>query len=184
MWDSGNIPAEYILQCMHYMAITGAKKTYIAALVGGNHFVWHLIERDEVMIAKIIAMEKHFWEIHVERGVEPIPDGSDATTSYFNEKFCQSNGEIIELPEEALAVCEEYERISEQLKELEVAKNAAANQLKLYLKEAEAGIVGERRIIWKQVFKNSLAAFFLEAFDLSKKAFKFLSKGFIPLTTK
>ena len=154
-WEEG-VPASYILQVQHYMAVTGAKKTYIAALVGGNHFVYHVVERDEVMIAKIIAMEKYFWETHVIGGVEPIPDGSEATTNYFNSKFSESNGQIIELPEEALAICEEYERLSEQLKELETAKSAAANQLKSYLNEAEAGTVGDRKIVWKQIFKSSL----------------------------
>ncbi len=154
-WEDG-VPAGYILQVQHYMAVTGAKKTYIAALVGGNHFVYHVVERDEVMIAKIIAMEKYFWETNVIGGVEPIPDGSEATTNYFNSRFSNSNGEVIELPEEALAICEEYERLSEQLKEIETAKNAAANQLKVLLKEAEVGTVGERRIVWKQIFKSSL----------------------------
>lgn len=154
-WEE-EVPAGYILQVQHYMAVTGAKKTYIAALVGGNHFVYHVVERDEVMIAKIIAMEKYFWEIHVIGGVEPVPDGSEATTNYFNSKFSNSNGLTIELPEEALAICEEYERLSEQLKELETAKSAAANQLKSYLKEAEAGTVGDRKIVWKQIFKSSL----------------------------
>ena len=154
-WEE-DVPAGYILQVQHYMAVTGAKKTYIAALIGGNRFVYHVVERDEVMIAKIIAMEKYFWEIHVLGGVEPVPDGSEATTNYFNSKFSNSNGQTIELPEEALAICEEYERLSEELKALETAKSAAANQLKSYLKEAEAGTVGDRKIVWKQVFKSSL----------------------------
>lgn len=154
-WEE-DVPAGYILQVQHYMAVTGAKKTYIAALVGGNHFVYHVVERDEVMIAKIIAMEKFFWETHVLGGVEPVPDGSEATTNYFNSKFSNSNGQTIELPEEALAICEEYERLSEELKALETAKSAAANQLKSYLKEAEAGTVGDRKIVWKQIFKSSL----------------------------
>lgn len=154
-WEE-EVPAGYILQVQHYMAVTGAKKTYIAALVGGNHFVYHVVERDDVMIAKIIAMEKYFWETHVIGGVEPVPDGSEATTDYFNNRFSDSNGQTIELPEEALTVCEEYERLSKQLKELETAKNAAANQLKGYLKEAEAGTVGNRKITWKQIYKSSL----------------------------
>lgn len=154
-WEE-DVPAGYILQVQHYMAVTGAKKTYIAALVGGNHFVYHVVERDEVMIAKIIAMEKYFWETHVLGGVEPVPDGSEATTNYFNSKFSNSNGQTIELPEEALAICEEYERLSEELKALETAKSAAANQLKSYLKEAEVGTVGDRKIVWKQIFKSSL----------------------------
>lgn len=154
-WEEG-VPAGYILQVQHYMAVTGAKKTYIAALVGGNHFVYHVVERDEVLITKIIAMETYFWETYVLGGVEPIPDGSDATTSYFNSRFSNSNGKTIELPEEALVACEEYERLSNEIKELETAKSAAANQLKSYLKDAEAGTVGKRKIIWKQIYKNSL----------------------------
>jgi putative phage-type endonuclease len=155
VWEEG-VPAPYILQVQHYMAVTGAKRTYIAALVGGNHFFYHAVERDEEMIAKIIAMEKYFWETHVIGGVEPIPDGSDATTEYFNSRFRQSNGQTIELPEEVLPICEEYEKISMQLKELETEKQAKANQLKSYLKEAEAGTVGDRTVTWKSISKNSV----------------------------
>lgn len=153
VWEDG-IPAPYIMQIQHYMAVTGAKKTYIAALVGGNHFIWHEVVRDEEMIGKIIAMEKHFWETYVIGGAEPAPDGSKATTDYFNSRFGKSNGQTVELPEEALSICEEYERLSAQLKELETAKDAAANQLKSYLREAEAGTVGGRMITWKPISKS------------------------------
>lgn len=155
VWEDG-VPAPYILQVQHYMAVTGAKKTYIAALVGGNHFFSHVVERDEEMIGKITAMEKYFWENHVLGGVEPVPDGSEATTRYFNEKFSSSNGETVELPEEVLPVCEKYDDLTRQIRELETAKNAAANQLKSYLGNAEAGTVGDRRITWKSVSKNSV----------------------------
>lgn len=152
-WEE-EVPAEYVLQVQHYMAVTGAKKTYIAALVGGNHFYYHEVLRDEKMIAKIIAMEKHFWEYHVLGGVEPVPDGSEATTKYFNEKFAAANGETVELPEEALSICGEYDRISAEIKQLELEKNAAINQLKSMMKEAEYGTVGERKISWKEISKS------------------------------
>lgn len=155
VWENGT-PASYILQVQHYMAVTGARRTYIAALVGGNHFYYHVIERDKEMIGKITAMEKYFWETHVLGGTEPVPDGSEATTNYFNNKFSESDGTTVELPEEAVSVCMEYDRISEELKRLETAKNAAANQLKNYLKEAEIGLAGERRITWKQINKSTL----------------------------
>lgn len=155
VWEEG-IPAPYILQVQHYMAVTGAKKTYIAALVGGNHFYHHVVERDEEMIGKIIAMEEYFWNTHVLNGVEPVPDGSEATTNYFNSRFSKSNGETIALPEEALPVCMEYDRLSEEMKKLEKAKNAAANQLKSYLKEAEAGTIGGRKVTWKLISKNTV----------------------------
>lgn len=155
VWEEG-VPAPYILQVQHYMAVTGAKRTYIAALVGGNHFFYHVVERDEEMLGKIITMEKYFWETHVLGGVEPVPDGSDATTDYFNSRFRHSNGMTVELPEEALSVCAEYDRLSEELKKVEAAKNAAANQLKSYLKEAEAGTVGDRVVTWKEISKSTV----------------------------
>lgn len=162
VWEEGT-PAPYILQVQHYMAVTGAKKTYIAALVGGNRFFCHEIMRDEGMIAKITAMEKYFWETHVVGGVEPVPDGSKATVDYFNRRFAVSSGETVELPGEALAACEEYERLSQQVKELETAKNAAANQLKSYLKEAQAGTVGGRTVTWKPVSRSAIDAKRLKA---------------------
>lgn len=155
VWEEG-IPASYILQVQHYMKVTGAKRTYIAALVGGNHFYHHVVERDEEMIGKIISMEQYFWETYVLGGIEPVPDGSEATSSYFNNQFRESNGETIELPEEVLSICDEYEKLSLQMKELETAKNAAANQLKSYLKEAEVGIAGNRKVSWKQISKSTL----------------------------
>ncbi|MCM1236939.1 MAG: YqaJ viral recombinase family protein [Ruminococcus flavefaciens] len=155
IWEEG-VPAPYILQVQHYMAVTGAERAYVAALVGGNHFFHHVVERDGEMIGKIIAMEMHFWETYVVGGAEPVPDGSEATTAYFNSRFSETNGEIIELPEEALSVCDEYEKLSQQLKELEKAKNAAGNRLKSYLKEAEAGTVGGRKVTWKQISKSTV----------------------------
>lgn len=155
VWEEG-VPAPYILQVQHYMAVTGARRTYIAALVGGNRFFHHIVERDEEIIGKIISMEKIFWERHVLGGMEPLPDGSEATTDYFNTKFSRSNGETVMLPEEALPVCVEYDRLSEEMKRLETAKNAAANQLKSFLKEAETGIIGDRVVTWKQISKSTV----------------------------
>ena len=61
VWEDG-VPAGYILQVQHYMAVTEAKKAYVAALVGGNHFYCHTVERDDEMIRKIITMESVFWK--------------------------------------------------------------------------------------------------------------------------
>lgn len=155
VWEK-EVPAEYILQVQHYMGVTGAKKTYIAALVGGNYFVWHVVERDEEMIGKMIAMEVYFWEKYIINGEMPTPDGAKATTEYFNKKFNLSNGSTINLPEEAETVCLEYDKISNQIKNLETSKNALANQLRSYLGEAKVGIIGERKVSWKSISKNTL----------------------------
>lgn len=149
-WQSG-IPPEYMLQIQHYMSVTGARKTYIAVLIGGNHFLYQLVERDDKMIDKIIAMEKRFWEVNVLGGVEPVPDGSSATTEYFNHTYSNANGQTINLPKELVPICEEYNKLSTQIDELTTAKDAACNRIKNMLRENETGIVGNYKVFWKQV---------------------------------
>ncbi len=149
-WEEG-IPLEYQCQIQHYMAVTGAEKTYIAALVGGNHFIYHEAFRDEGMIKGIVQMEKEFWEEYVLGGKEPPADGSEATTRFLNGKYRDSNGAALRLPEEALPLCSRYDELSGQIKELERQKEAVTNQMKGYLKEYESGVVGDRKISWKTV---------------------------------
>src|SRR5690554_2691682 len=45
-WKDDGIPWEYAIQCYHYMAVTGYKAWWIAALIGGNQFIYKRIERD------------------------------------------------------------------------------------------------------------------------------------------
>lgn len=149
-WAEG-IPLEYQYQIQHYMAVTGAEKTYIAALVGGNHFIYHEAFRDEGMIQEIIRMEREFWETCVLGGKEPPADGSKATTAFLNDRYQHSNGDEARLPEEALPLCNRYDALTARIHALEKQKEAVTNQMKNYLKGYESGVVGDRRIIWKTV---------------------------------
>ena len=40
-WKDGKIPLSYLLQCYHYMAVTGKRMWYIAALIMGRDFVFY-----------------------------------------------------------------------------------------------------------------------------------------------
>ena len=37
-WKDGKIPAHYMIQCYHYMAVTGMKNWYIAVVILGQEF--------------------------------------------------------------------------------------------------------------------------------------------------
>lgn len=155
LWEDG-IPAEYMLQIQHYMAVTGAKKTYIAALVGGNDFFYKEIARDEEMIEKIISMEYLFWHENVLGGKEPAADGSKATTLYLNEKYSVSNGGSVELPDETLLLLQRYDEISNSMNDLKAEKDTISNQLKTYLGENESGYIGNRHVSWKQIHRSDI----------------------------
>lgn len=76
-FNEGEINPHYYWQSMHYMAVTGADKWYVAVLVLGKDFVPFEIARDEAAIQTLIDAEQDFWENHVQRKEPPLPTGSD-----------------------------------------------------------------------------------------------------------
>ena len=86
-WKDGDIPLHYIMQCYHYMAVTGKRTWYIAAVILGQRFVYRKLVWDDELIAKMTAMERDFWENHVAVGVLPAPDGSAVSNEVLNEYF-------------------------------------------------------------------------------------------------
>lgn len=58
-FENGDIPPSYYCQCMHYMAVTGFEKWYIAVLVMGKGFFWYEINRNEEEIEALILSLIH-----------------------------------------------------------------------------------------------------------------------------
>lgn len=145
------IPEEYYLQVQHYMAVTGYKGAYIAALMGGNQFIWKFIERDEEVINLLIKLETTFWNYVKTKQVPPI-DGSKASTEVLSKIYpaAQENKEV-ELGEEGLIYIEQYLQATEEEKKLKEIKAFAGNKLKEMLKDSEVGIAGERKVIWSNI---------------------------------
>lgn len=58
----GEYPANYYVQSVHYLAVTGRQRWYLAVLIGNREFRWFTIERDEAEIAALMTAEADFWE--------------------------------------------------------------------------------------------------------------------------
>ena len=72
--DDGSVEApEHIeMQVQHQMAVSGFKRSFIGAFVGGNRYALIERERDEAVIAAIRAKVGEFW-LSVDAGEEPSP---------------------------------------------------------------------------------------------------------------
>jgi putative phage-type endonuclease len=149
-WLNG-IPEEYMLQVQHYMAVTGYEKSYVAALIGGNTFIYHEIARDDELIDMIIKLEEHFWNC-VTTNTPPSLDGSKASTELLNRLYpiSNSNHQII-LPDEARDLIMQYDISKEQEKQATEMKEEAANKLRALLGKNEAGVIDDRTVIWKSI---------------------------------
>ena len=153
-WEGEEIPASYLCQVHHYLAVTGFEKAYIAVLVGGNKFIWKEIERDEEFIQILIDREKDFWENHVLKDEAPPIDGSDATNDLIKKMYPQDDGTAIMLTKDDDVLLDAIDSISSEIKALEQQKKEYENQLKLKLENATEGHSQRHKVTFKTVVSN------------------------------
>lgn len=155
-WEGEEVPDHYILQCQHYMAVTGYKGWWIAALIGGNKFVYKYIERDEDIIDYLIQIESDFWQL-VENRTPPAVDGSESSDMVLKMLYPESEPDTeTTLPSEAETLIGEYELAAAEEKDAKSRKDEAANKLKALLGEYEVGKAGDRLVTWKTVNSSRL----------------------------
>lgn len=142
----GEYPENYYCQCVHYMAITGKKRWYLAVLVGNREFMWFTIERDEAEIEALMTAEKLFWDL-VERDIPPDLDGMKATTEAIKTLYPESDETTVDLFGHT-ADLDRYIALSEQIKDLEKQRNEVANRVKDFMGEAGWGECERYRVSW------------------------------------
>lgn len=148
-WESDNVPDSYYLQCQHYMAVTGCEKWYIACLIGGNHFVWKEIPRNEEDITALIEAEGAFWEDNVKVGLMPDVDGSKSCSQALAERFPGGVTDSITLPKEADELLAEIDELNEAADRIKDQIESKKNSVKLMLGDHEIAYAGERKVTWK-----------------------------------
>jgi len=156
-WDGEEVPIQYILQCQHYMAVTGFKAWWIAVLIGGNKFVYKKIERDDELISNLIDIEKDFWENHVVPQIPPDFDGSEASSELLKAMYPEAEPESeIELPDEAYTLIYALDEIKTEMDELSTRKKEYENKLKSMLGNFETGIARDRIVTWKPYSRKTV----------------------------
>ena len=155
-FSRGEYPANYYVQCMHYMAVTGADRWYLAVLVLNKAFYVFTIERDEAEIQALIDAEKDFWENHVLKQIPPAPDGSESTSELIKTMYPEAKEHFTASLfgyEEKIST---YLNIDNQIKELERKREAIKQELQLAMDEAEIGRVQGYIIEWKNQVRQTL----------------------------
>ena len=152
-WANGETPQHYVVQCLHYLAVTGADRCYLCCLIWGKGLQFRTIERNEGAIAALIQLEESFWKNNVEAKVMPAPDGSDAADEAIKELYPEGDPEeeSVDLTgkekiEKRLA---RYDELNSLMKSVSEEKAQIEQELKLEMKTAEKAFVGARKITWK-----------------------------------
>lgn len=155
-FQGGEYPDTYYCQCVHYMAVTGADRWYLAVLVLGAGFYVFTIERDEKEIQALMDSEQLFWESYVERDAPPPVDGLEPTTEALNVIYKDtSEGQPILLFGRE-AMLQEYFRLKNLLNDLTRQKNCIEQQLKEDMGKMEQAKCANYTISWRQQVRSSL----------------------------
>lgn len=154
-WEDEEVPAAYLLQCQHYMAVTGYEAWWIAVLIGGNKFVHKKIERDEELIQYLIDIEKDFWLNNVEKNEPPMFDGSDASTELLKHLYPESiTDSFVSLGKQEELLIEARDQVDREIKVLQEQKAEYENKIKAKLGTSEAGGTENYKVFWKSYTTN------------------------------
>lgn len=174
-WEDDEIPDAYYIQCQHYMMVTGCEKWYIACLIGGNHFVWKEVARNEADIEALRELEIRFWDM-VKTGTMPEVDGSKDCANALSERYKAQADLSVEMTTAARDALSLYKDLKQHKKEVEQQMALYENQLKAMLGEAEVGLLdGAKAVTWKQqagritVDSNKLKSEYPAAYEACKK---------------
>ena len=157
-WADGNIPLHYVLQCYHYMAVTGKKVWYIAAVILGREFTYRRLEWDDGLIGRLVAIEDDFWNNHVAKGIIPPPDGSKACDEvleqYFHTARKASAIKLVGFDEKL----RRREEILGFISELQEEQKQIEQEVKLFMQDNEFASSEAFRVSWKNIDSTKLDA--------------------------
>lgn len=138
---SDEVPEAYLIQCTHYLAVTGDELCKLAALFSGNHLRIYTIPRDQGLIDSLIDVEHEFWG-HVAAGTPPAIDYEHPTTGQLLTKlYPGTTGEIITLPEQAAHWHQVARESAELEKQYRTTRETAQSHLKALMGEASIGLL-------------------------------------------
>ena len=157
-WSDGDIPLHYVMQCYHYMAVTGKRVWYIAALILGQGFVYRRLEWDDDLIGRLIDVEGAFWNNHVVKGTMPPPDGSRACDEVIEKYFGSAKpGGTVSLAGFD-GKLERRRTILKEIAELETEKKQIEQEVKLFMQDNELASSEHFRVSWKNIDSTKLDA--------------------------
>lgn len=151
--ETDAVPIRYVLQCTHYMVVTGFRRFHLGALLGGNDARHYVIDYDAELAAMLTDRARAFWA-QVQARTPPDP-----STLHDADKRWPRSSElaVTATPGVILAL--------EELKKLRAAEKQAGEQadqteltLKAYMGEAASltDAQGRRLATWKSQSRESL----------------------------
>jgi putative phage-type endonuclease len=127
-WEGDDLPDDYYCQAQHYCAVTGWSSCWVAALIGGQRFIYKEVLRNDKFIGEMIARERAFWHDHVLKDIAPAANEADDLSWFYPEdktdsllqptdRHIETLGRIFALERDAQELDAVIEGLKNQLKQ-------------------------------------------------------------------
>lgn len=137
------IPDYYLLQVHAQLLVTGAKRAFVPALIGGRGFVMYVVRSHQGLEDQIQRASEQFWTDHVEARIQP-----DKTPKLETLKQLRREPEsVVSIPDELVEL---YLAAKAEEKAAVAKAEAAQTQLLASLGAAEAGDYSGGRVWYSE----------------------------------
>lgn len=122
------IPLSYVVQCQHYLGLMPtAPVAWVPVLFSGLDFALYRVERDDATIQAMREICAEWWRVHIDGDTPPPPvNGADAA-----RLFPRDTGTVVIADDAVVEAVEKLRAARQQVKELEEARDALEDRIKL-----------------------------------------------------
>lgn len=163
-YKNGEFPERFYAQCVHYLAVSGKKRWYLAVLIGNKDFKWFCIERDEEEIAALMVEEAKM-SVCIQTDTPPAVDGTKSTSDALSTIFPDSDGDTVSLMAYETDLMQ-YLALGTQIKALEKQQTELGNRVKAFMNTAGRGESNRYKVSYYTTVKKT---FDLKAFQADHK---------------
>lgn len=159
----GDFPAQYYTQSVHYLAVTGYTRWYVAVLILNKGFLIYQLTRREGdtvpdwcessvyvsddEVAALMDAEREFWAF-VESDTPPAVTGAETDGKALSAVFPGGGEEVVSLSEISSTI-DLYKALKENIKVLETDLARCEQEIKAALGNNEHGQAGNWVVTWK-----------------------------------
>jgi putative phage-type endonuclease len=147
-WDDG-VPDYYLAQVTHYLSVTGWKYAWVAALIGGQHYVEFKVVRDEEDVETVEGVVDTFWLEYVKADVMPAIVGTKSESKALFDMYGSSDG--VATPENLAhfdSLVEGYRNAKAMEKSYKERADRYANELRAAVGGMKSAVSDVWRVTW------------------------------------
>lgn len=145
--EKNEVPEAWYCQVMHYMAVCGYRKAYLAVLIDNSMFRWFEVFYDENEASTLMELEKAFFK-HMEDDTAPPVSGMDCDTDAIDEIYAESTEGSVDLWGRD-NLLDEYFDLGERIDALKRQQEAIRQQICSEMGDYDTGNTERYKVIWK-----------------------------------